>query len=411
MPFVKTRVTLFAFVAASLLAGCASLPPGTPGTTAAAPAVSPVAQAPPGPPAPPHPQAPPAPRQPVQVRGIYLTGYTAGNDQRFSDLLDFVKRAGLNAMVIDVKDDEGFVSFASDLPLAKEIGSNSDKIRDIRGRLRTLRENNVYAIARIVVFVDPVLARGRPEWGIQGGRWRDVRGLAWGNPYDTNVWRYNVDIAKEAAKVGFREIQFDYVRMPERSIPGVTDGVGMEKRVNAIADFLRYAVKELKPYDVFVSADVFGLTTSVSDDMKIGQDYTTIAGITDYISPMVYPSHYSLGIYGLANPEASPLETVFGSLTRGQEKTRWLSPSHHRPWIQDFSLRVHYGRAEVEAQLRGLAKAGIKSFMVWDPRNRYTRDVDYSIIDRTPVEWHPAPPPPKPRPRGLVPDPIGNPAL
>lgn len=323
--------------------------------------------------------------RPDHVRGLYLTGYTAGGE-RLNQLLALARSTGLNAMVIDAKDDDGRITFQTGIPLAKEIGANSGKIRDVGALIRTLEDNDIYPIARIVVFVDPVLSRARPDWAVRVGDtlWRDRRGLSWTNPNVEQVWQYNVEIAKEAARAGFREIQFDYVRFPEKEIPGYTAGVPQEQRTEAINGFLRYAREELKPFGVLLSADVFGLTTTVTDDMRIGQEYAAVAGLVDYISPMVYPSHYSPGNYGLANPNASPYETVYNSMIKAREKTPDLPLNHHRPWIQDFSLGVRYGKAEVEAQIRALAAAGIHQFLLWNPNNVYTSGVDYSLIDREP---------------------------
>lgn len=376
------------------------------GATAPATPASPSATAPstPATTTPPAPAAPAPPVKPVQqannVRAVYLTGYSFGSDEKFADIMQFIQSKGLNAIVADVKDDDGRISWEMDLPLAREIGATAPKVKDVRARLQAMREKNVYAIGRIVVFVDPVLAKARPAWAIRNGQWKDRRGLAWTNPYVEEVWRYNVNVAKEAAKAGFQEIQFDYVRFPEHDIEGITHNVGQEKRVKAIADFLRYAKKELDPLGVFVSADVFGLTTTTVDDMKIGQDYAVLSDLVDYISPMVYPSHYGPGIFGLRDPEAAPKETVYHSMVHGQWKTPSLPLLAHRPWIQDFSLRIPYGKAEVEAQLRGIAEAGIRSFMVWDPSNRYTRTVDYSVIDSTKA----LPLPPKPAPKTATKD-------
>lgn len=331
------------------------------------------------------------PKTHVDVRGLYLTGWSAGSDDKFNDMVNYVKSSGLNAVVIDAKDDDGLITYKTEIPLAKEIGANRVvKIRDIQGRLKTLKEKNIYAIARIVVFVDPVLVAAKPDWAILNGKFRDRRGLPWGNPYNENVWKYNVEIAKEAAKLGFNEIQFDYVRFPEKDIEGVTHNVSKEKRVETITGFLKYAKKELEPYNVFMAADVFGLTTTVTDDMKIGQEYAPIAEIADYILPMVYPSHYNSGLFGLRNPNASPFETVYNSMVRGLGKTKNLDVKKHRPWIQDFSIYgVKYGKAEVEGQIRALARLGIRQFVLWDPNNKYTRNVDYSLIDKVPKDENP----------------------
>lgn len=318
-----------------------------------------------------------------RVRGIYLTGYTAGNSRRLAGLIEFARSHGLNAMVIDAKNDDGLITFATDIPLAREVGSVSNQIPDVTALIETLEKEGIYPIARVVVFCDPLLSSRRPELAIKVGDavWRDGRRLSWTNPNSREVWAYNVEIAKAAARAGFREVQFDYVRFPEKKIPGVTDGVSQEERVAAISGFLRYAREELKPLGVAVSADVFGLTTTVTDDMRIGQDYTAIAELTDYISPMIYPSHYRAGNYGLANPEAQPYETVLGSMQKAREKVPHLAPNRHRPWIQDFSLKHRYGKDEIEAQIRALADAGIPQFLLWNPANVYTPGVDYSIIE------------------------------
>lgn len=324
----------------------------------------------------------------VDVKAIYLTGYIAGSDRKFNELVDVVKSTGLNAMVIDAKDDDGRISWVTEIPLAVETGSNSKKIKDIRQRIQALEENSVYSIARVVVFADPLLSQKRPDMAIMEAKWKDGRGISWTNPNNKDVWKYNVDIAKAAAEAGFREIQFDYIRFPEKDIPGVTQGVSRDQRVVAILGFLEYARKELESYNVFMSVDVFGLTTSVAigDDMKLGQDYAEIAKVADYISPMIYPSHYALGTYGLPNPNKAPFETVYNSMVKAQQRTFDLPAEKHRPWIQDFSLGHPYGVAEVEAQIKGLAKAGIYSFMLWDPRNTYTAGVNYDIAPKSTEE-------------------------
>ncbi len=322
---------------------------------------------------------------PQALRGIYLTGYTAGDPARFSRLLEFARSSGLNTMVIDVKDDDGRISFPADIPLAREIGSLSRKIPDPEGLIRTLEENGIYPIARVVVFCDPLLSRARPEWAVKVGEklWQDRRGLTWTNPHSREVWAYNVEVAKAAARVGFREIQFDYVRFPEKDIPGFTLGTSREERVKAITGFLRYAKKELAPLGVLVSADVFGLTTTVVDDMKIGQEYAEIAQSVDFISPMVYPSHYNPGLFGLPNPNAYPYETVYHSLKNALAKTPGMEVSRHRPWILDFSLYgIPCGREEVEAQNGPLADLGIRQYLIWNPRNVYTEGVNYSLIEQ-----------------------------
>ena len=317
---------------------------------------------------------------------------------RVNRLLAHVEGSGLNAMVIDLKDNSGTVPYPLPIALLNEIGAVRPRIADLPDLVQRLKAQDIYLIARIVVFQDPALARARPEWAIrdhQGQPWRDHNGMYWTNPYSRDVWEYHLELAEQAVKLGFDEIQFDYVRLPEHDLPGFTAGMPLEKRVEAITNFLRYARQELEPLGVKLSADVFGLTTTVTDDMKIGQDYAAIAAVVDYISPMVYPSHYSPGNYGLPDPEARPYETVYNSMMKAREKTPDLPLERHRPWIQDFSLRHRYGAAEVEAQIRALADAGIRQFLLWNPNNRYTPGVNYRLIEAAapPPEPHPSSPP------------------
>lgn len=354
---------------------------------AASPEAKPGAKAPPPEITPPPRREPDLPH-PDHLRGIYLTGYTAGGP-RFHELVAFAKANGLNAMVIDVKDDDGRISYRSRVPLAQEIGADSSKIKDPESLIRTLKMNGIYPIARIVVFCDPLLSQARRDLAItvNNSLWRDRRGLSWTSPYSRAVWEYNVEIAKEAASLGFQEIQFDYVRFPEKYLPGWTEGVPQERRAEAITGFMRFAREQLKPFGVNISADVFGLTTTTTDDMRIGQDYTAIALTVDYISPMVYPSHFYPGNFGLDNPNTKPYETVLNAITKAREKTPGLPPTRHRPWIQDFSLYgTRYGKTEVEAQIRGLRDAGIRSFLLWNPANVYTAGVNYRLIATTPSE-------------------------
>jgi hypothetical protein len=364
-----------------ILGGCAATPDtasdqpapatpvGTPVSTAPGPSSQPTQPAPPE-----HPK-----RSHVDVHGLYMTGWTAGSD-RFYELVTYMKQSGLNAVVIDVQDDDGQISWETEIPMAKEIGANETKISDIDERVRFLKENGIYVIGRIVVYADPLLGRKRPDMAILKGEFVDTRGIRWPDPYNQDVWTYKIDIAKEAARRGFDEIQFDYIRFPEHRIQGYNAGVPVKQRTDAIEGFLKYAHQELAPLGVFIAADVFGLTTSVEegDDMEIGQDYAHIAGIVDYILPMVYPSHYAPGTYGIGNPNSAPGRIVYESLVRAQERTWGDDVKKHRPWIQDFNLGKTYTAADVEDQIRGLAEAGIYQWILWDPNNRYTHDVNYA---------------------------------
>ncbi|MCL4425023.1 MAG: putative glycoside hydrolase [Firmicutes bacterium] len=321
---------------------------------------------------------------PVVVKGIYLTAWTAGSPERMGQILRLLDETDLNAVVIDVKDQSGYVLYPSRLEAVREAGALKVKIQDLKGLLERLKEKGIYPIARLVVFDDPVLARARPELAIRnhaGTPWADGNGFYWTNPYNEEVWDYNLAIAREVAELGFREIQFDYVRFPDNAErvarEAVLENPAGLSRVEAITFFLRQARAQLGPRGVYVSADVFGLTTSSSDDMGIGQDFRAMAQVVDYISPMIYPSHYyNPGIYGLPDPEADPYNLVRRALEDARRKaagTRAII----RPYLQDFSLKHKYGRSEIEAQIRAAHEQGIKEWILWNASNHYTPGVNY----------------------------------
>jgi hypothetical protein len=318
--------------------------------------------------------------QHVQIHGIYMTGWITGSDH-FYPLVDYMVESGLNAVVIDVQDDDGYISWETQIPLAREIGANGQKIGNIDERLAYLKQRGIYTIGRVVVYADPLLGSRRPDLAIMGGAFVDSRAIRWPDPYNHEVWAYKVNVAREAAQQGFDEIQFDYIRFPEHRIAGYNYKVPVKQRTDAIEGFLRYAKQELAPYGIFLSADLFGLTTSVDegDDMEIGQDYAGIAAIVDYVKPMVYPSHYAPGTYGVRDPNLEPGRIVYESLVAAQKRTMMRDVSIHRPWIQDFNYGKVYTAADIEEQIRGLAQAGIYQWILWDPNNRYTRGVDYSV--------------------------------
>jgi len=320
----------------------------------------------------------------VKVKGIYITGNTAGIPQKLDHLVQLVENTELNAMVIDVKDDDGLMTYESKIEMVNKTGANTKvRIKNIDELISNLKSKNIYPIARIVVFKDPNLSKNRPDLSIQkktGGVWRDNKGVSWVNPYNKTVWDYNIAIAKEAALHGFREIQFDYIRFPENGkkvdreayFPGQN---GKSKEDN-IAEFIAYAREQLKDYNVYVSVDVFGLVTAVKDDMGIGQKWEKIAPLVDYISPMVYPSHYGPYNYGFKNPNAHPYEVVYKALKDAKEKNSKLQTyAIVRPWIQDFNLGYPpYHANELRAQIKAVYDNGYEEWMVWNPNNKYSEN-------------------------------------
>ena len=316
-------------------------------------------------------------KEPVKVKGVYMSGAAFNSTKLFSSLVKLVDETELNALVIDVKDDQGYLTCALPVQLAKDLNIRVHKGANASENMQLILSKNIYPIARIVVFKDPSLAENKPELALRrkdGTVWRDRKQLAWVDPHHREVWDYTVNIAKEAAKMGFKEIQFDYVRFPSDGnmqdvVYPYADG---RKKEDVIRDFLQFAKKELEPYNVFLAADVFGLTTMTLDDMGIGQKFEKIMTEVDYMCPMIYPSHYGVGNYGFANPNAHPYEVVKAALVDGLKKVK-DTPVVIRPWLQDFNLGAPaYGATEVRAQIKATYDVGLEEWILWNARNKYT---------------------------------------
>lgn len=313
----------------------------------------------------------------VPVKGIYISSWIAGSPDLFAKQVALADRTEINAMVIDVKDATGYVSYDSNVALADELGLEEHRIKDIDALMVTLREHGIVPIARIVAFNDPKLSAARPEWGVQhknGGLWKDDKGASYTNPYNRQVWEYLLDLAEDAADRGFREIQWDYVRFP--SDGKISDAVypGRDRsKEDEIAAFLAYSRARLEKKGVWVSADVFGLTVHVRDDLGIGQRIEKVARSVDIVSPMVYPSHYYSGVYNIKNPNGEPYEVIKNAMA---DSGRRLSGTGAivRPWLQDFSLgKVYlYGVEEVRAQIQAVEEQGYVEWILWDPSVKYT---------------------------------------
>lgn len=325
----------------------------------------------------------------VRARGLYLTGNTAGRPQKLAELVELIENTELNAVVIDVKNDHGVMSYKSDIQIVQDVKANQAlPIKDPKGLLEGLKSRGIYTIARIVVFKDPNLPEQRPEWAIQsknGGVWRDRKGVAWVNPYEKQVWDYNIAIAKEAALMGFQEIQFDYVRFPENAarvdreanFPG---NAGRTKD-EAIEQFLMYAQEQLEKYNVHLAADTFGvIATSWGDSDGIGQTWEKVAPNVEANCPMIYPSHYGPGYFGFAVPDARPYDTVHRALTDSIKRNAPIEkPAIIRPWLQSFTATwvkgyIPYRAPEVRAQIDAALALGIDEYLIWNPGNNYIKE-------------------------------------
>ncbi|BCG58704.1 putative glycoside hydrolase [Paenibacillus sp. URB8-2] len=352
-------------------------PSALPGATASADGAPPMAD--------PQPDAP-------KVKGVYVTAYSAGGS-RMDTLMNLIDQTELNAMVIDIKDDAGYITYKTDNAELQQMGKPQPFIRDIGKLMERLKKHEVYPIARIVVFKDSVLAKKHPELSFvksDGSVWHNKGGDSFVNPYNENVWKYNVEIAKEAVKLGFKEVQFDYVRFPEgfekRADSLKYTKVAGKSRVQIVSDFVKYAKQELNPLGVRVSVDIFGYAASVPAAEGIGQDFVKISKNVDVISPMVYPSHYSTGWFDVKDPDKNPYATIKGSMVDTHKKLNPLGSYKPviRPWIQDFTASwlggghyIKYGKLQVEDQIRALKEQNVDEFLLWNASNRYTSGVDY----------------------------------
>jgi len=335
---------------------------------------------------------------PDAVRGIYVTGNSAGGE-RFNSLLDLVDNSDLNSMVIDVKEDNGNITFTPEegSPF-EDIAENF--ISDPEKMMKTLEEKEIYPIARIVVFKDSVLAEKRPDLSFtqNGDVWKNGKKEAFVNPFEKEVWEYNVEIAKMAAEMGFQEIQFDYVRFPEGfetrdeeleyTLGDYKDSDldNIKRRVEAVTDFVAYSREELSNYDVDVSVDIFGYAATIPETPGIGQNFSKISDNVDIISSMIYPSHWTSN-FGIDLPDKEPYKLV-SEYAKVENKVlgELDNPPKSRPWIQDFEAPwlysgppTPYGKAEVEAQIKALNENGIEEFLIWNAGNSYTEGVDYKV--------------------------------
>jgi hypothetical protein len=305
--------------------------------------------------------------------------------QKIWQLIDVAKRTEINALVIDVKDDRGLVLYRSRVPLARSIGADTVMpmpAQRLRAVLDSMRAHDIYPIARIVVAKDPLLASARLEWAIRRRDdptkpWLDKNRRPWLDPHQEGVWQYAADLAAEAVELGFSEVQLDYIRFPdekrlvrEAAFP-LANG---RLRAQVIRDQIARTRQRLKPLGVPFTGDVFGLTTSDTTDMGIGQRWESFVDQLDVVLPMTYPSHYARGSYNLARPNARPYQVIDKALDDAKRRSRGIAGAAKViPWYQDFTLGPPaYGPAEVRAQIQAGYDNGVLSWLLWNPGSRYT---------------------------------------
>ena len=330
-------------------------------------------------------------RVPKKVKGIYLSAYIAGTPKLMDNILAEIDKSQVNAVVIDVKNDDGRITFPMDTPVVNEIGACKPYISDVDELIKKLKERDIYVIARVVAFRDPYLAEAKPEWSLKkadGSLYRDNKGLAWVNPYKKEVWDYLSEVGKAAAEAGFDEVQFDYIRFStEKGMKQVVfdeeDTKGRSK-TDIITEFITYAYEPLKEAGLFVSADVFGaIIGSEQDANSVGQIYYEMAKHLDYICPMIYPSHYADGNFGIEHPDTKPYDTILAALlgskadlATGSDAVKEENLAVVRPWLQDFTASyldhyITYGPEQVKAQIQAVYDAGYEEWIFWDAACTY----------------------------------------
>jgi hypothetical protein len=306
---------------------------------------------------------------------------------KLEKILGICEATEVNSLVIDIKDDDGVVAWKSDIGIVNQIKSNgSIPLKDYAKLMTYLKSKDIHTIARIVAFKDPYFASKFNQHAIQlktGGVYKDKSGKIWVNPFDEFVWKYLVAISEEAALRGFDEIQYDYVRFPDGAsyYNPITDFPGRNGRDKdvGIEDFLKYANKELQPYNVSLGADVFGIITHSWDDKPddIGQTWRKIADQTNYICPMIYPSHYGPGNYNFAVPDAHPYDVTRLSMMEALERNAAeKKPAAIRPWIQGFTAtwvsgHISYNASIIQKELAAAAELGVNQYIIWNAGNNY----------------------------------------
>ncbi len=321
---------------------------------------------------------------PASVKALYLNAWAFASS-RLWQLLRLADETEINAFVVDVKDDTGCLLYPSSVPTAQRVGANlCARARDARARLDTLLAHGIYPIARIVVAKDPLLAEHKPQWSVHladGELWRDRIGSAWVDAYNDSVWVYAAELAREALRMGFAEVQFDYVRFPDEPRERLATAVFPARRRGdsprlAVHRNIRVLKSLIAPLGAPVTFDIFGLTASATDDMGIGQVWEDFSSVADVVLPMVYPSHYRAGAYGFAWPNGQPYRIVRRALEEALGRSRAPDAAAIRPYLQAFTLGrrlPRYTPVEIREEIRAAEELGLRSWVLWNPRSVYQR--------------------------------------
>lgn len=348
---------------------------------------------------------------PEIIKGIYATNWSMSNSSKINYFLNLIDNTELNAIVIDIKDYTGIVPYKTDIGLVNQYHAWEKRILKPNQLIKDLHDKGIYVIARISVFQDLRLAEARPDLALlsanTGGAWKDYKGLAWLDPSSQEVWDYNIDIATDALERGFDEINFDYIRFAsDGNLKDIQYPLwdGQTLKIAAMKNFFQYLRENLS--GAKISADLFGLVTINTDGLGIGQHLEYALPYFDFISPMVYPSHYFKGFIGYQNPAEAPYEVIKYSMEAAVNRaenflqSQQASPASggassqqfslseaspqpiakFRPWIQDFDLGADYDAEKVRAEISGWNDAAANhpelnnGWMLWNASNVYTKD-------------------------------------
>ena len=331
---------------------------------------------------------------PNEVKGVYMTSWVAGSKNLRENLVKIIDDTEINTIVIDIKDYTGKIVFSVGSSKLKSYGSEDIRVSDLRDFIESLHKKGVYVIGRIAVFQDAYFVKFRPDLAVKNKLgtevWKDRKGISWIDPASLEYWDYIILLAKESRKIGFDEINFDYIRFPS---DGNMEDISYPwssttPKAIVLKDFFKYLQEKLRDSGLKTSADLFGMTTTSKNDMGIGQVLENTLPYFDYVSPMVYPSHYPPSFGGFENPEANPYAIIKYSMEEAVKRadifeqmastTNPIVNSVHykdklRPWLQDFGLKVTYGSAEVRAQIKATNDVCLDSWLLWSASYKYTR--------------------------------------
>ena len=322
-------------------------------------------------------------KTPEKVKALYMSSWVAGTNDFKNSLISMIDETELNAVVIDIKDSTGKISFEVSDPILTKEKSVEKRIPDITSLVNILHSKDIYIIGRIAVFQDPHFIKNHPGSAVKMNTnkeafWKDRKGISWIDASSPEAWEYILALSKESYKLGFDEINFDYIRFPSDGnmkdiYYPLSDG---KNKPEVMKSFYEYLNKNLKgEINIPISADLFGMTTTNTDDLNIGQILEDALRNFDFVAPMVYPSHFPPNWNGHPKPAVVPYEVIQYSMNKGVEKAKAIgeSPLKLRPWLQDFDMGATYTKEMVRAQIKATYDVGLTSWMLWNPANKYTK--------------------------------------